>query len=454
MAQALVTETTSNAVGQAVWTVFNEGRESKSQRGPVHWVPDALIIIKKPDLQAAPAFNPLLGEDPLESWVIHNQDGTRETYLDRMRQPVDQIQRGIELLREAPYSRRFSINVARPWDTYSPTPPSLLEAYVQVIEDRVHITGFLRSVDAFNHLQVNLEGLTEVARLVAQELDRELGSVAAMIANLHVYERDASRASMLPEVESSEVEDYATFIEEESIPFAWRQTLSAIMEDGVEDETQWGEVFEKQSRAKYVHRCLIHIRQPLEDMVDDMAPFTRKYGEEYAMRYLLGKPETRVGEEDVRLEEDEVYTYASRARWDRNDRARFNREPIDQLNSVINQLREDPYSRRAFVTIGRPWDVTLDEPACLRSYVFQRLDEETLGLTLFMRSNDAFGATHANQYGFARLGEFVAMHTGYSKLRMTLLSANMHVYGDSWDAVNDLLRPEMPSARERLGMDD
>ncbi|MHC1603460.1 MAG: thymidylate synthase, partial [Candidatus Syntropharchaeales archaeon] len=185
----------------------------------------------------------------------------------------------------------------------------------------------------------------------------------------------------------------------------------------------------------------------LEEMIDDMAPFTKSYGEEYAARYVIGFPE-------VKIEDGEVYTYASRARGDPDDERWFERERVDQLAAVVSRLKEDRWTRRAFVTISRPWDVMLDEPACLRSYVFQAIDDETLGLTLFMRSNDAYGATHANQYGFARLLWWVARETGFKKCRMTLLSCNMHIYGDSWDAVGNLLRPEMPTTRERLGICD
>jgi thymidylate synthase len=117
-------------------------------------------------------------------------------------------------------------------------------------------------------------------------------------------------------------------------------------------------------------------------------------------------------------------------------------------------LKEDRWTRRAEVTISRPWDILLAEPACLRAYVFQALDADTLGLTLFMRSNDAYGATHANQYGFARLLWWVARETGFKRCKLTLLSCNMHIYGDSWDAVGNLLRPEMPTTRERLGIRD
>jgi thymidylate synthase len=80
------------------------------------------------------------------------------------------------------------------------------------------------------------------------------------------------------------------------------------------------------------------------------------------------------------------------------------------------------------------------------------LDDETLGLTLFMRSNDAYGATYANQYAFTRLAQSVGAESGFTRVKMTLLSANMHIYEDSWKAVEKVINPEMPSARDRLGI--
>jgi len=69
-----------------------------------------------------------------------------------------------------------------------------------------------------------------------------------------------------------------------------------------------------------------------------------------------------------------------------------------------------------------------------------------------MRSNDAYGAAHANQYAFARLLDIAARGLGVPRVRLAVLSCNMHVYADSQEAVNRMLHPRTPSAHERLGL--
>jgi thymidylate synthase len=438
--------------------LLKNGVERQSPRGTVVFLPNVLLIVEKPQVIVPKKYsNPLLAEKPNEKWLIENEDGTVETYNQRITKPVDQLKTGIELIKQVPYSRRFSIAVARPWDVVARTPPSLLEIYVQVTpsdKNQVHLTGVFRSIDTYNFLDLNMLGLTEILDLICEQTGYVKGTLGLFIVNAHYYKRDESRVKQLAPAVPARPNKHAVLIESENIPFGWRQTLEYVFYQGFEDHTQWGEVFEKQARARFGHRVLIDISNPLENMLDDKAPFTARYGEEYAMRYILGVPNADriAGENDIILEEGEVYSYASRARYDRNDLVNFKRPSIDQLFHAIKKLKQNKYTRQAFVVISRPWDVFLKDPACLRCYCFYAYDEKTLGLSLFMRSNDAYGATHANQYGFARLAEFAAMNCDFEKVRFTLLSANMHIYGDSWKAVKALLRPEMPTAAELLGL--
>lgn len=459
MAKLIFASSIPDGVSLANHALMQSGAERASSRGNAVFLPNLLLIVEKPEaLLPAKYSNPLLAEKPNEKWLIENEDGTVETYFERITKPVDQLKAGIELIKKIPYSRRFSIAVARPWDAVARTPPSLLEIYVQATpgeeKNEVHVTGVFRSIDTYNFLDLNMLGLTEIMDAICQETGYAKGTLGLFMVNAHYYRRDESRVEQIPIANPSKPNKHAILIESEHIPFGWRQTLEYVFYQGFEDKTQWGEVFEKQAHARFGHRVLIDISNPLENMLDDKAPFTARYGEEYAMRYILGVPDVNriASESDIILQEGEVYSYASRARYDRNDQAQFKSPSIDQLFHAIRKLRQDRNTRQAFVAISRPWDVYLKEPACLRSYCFQALDEKTLGLSLFMRSNDAFGATHANQYAFARLAEFAAMNTGFERVRFTLLSANMHIYGDSWKAVNKMLRPEMPTAAEMLGL--
>ncbi|MHC1585880.1 MAG: thymidylate synthase [Candidatus Syntropharchaeia archaeon] len=436
------------------WILVNgkireHGISRPSERGMTRFIPDLLLVVAR--VEEEPISHFLYTENPNEIWIIKNENGKEETYKDRI---GNQMDHGINLIKKYPYSRRFSISISRPWDILSPTPPSLMEVYVQVIDREVHLTGFFRSLDTYNYLKLNLLGLSEIQREICEKTGYKPGTIAAMMVNAHYYVRDENfledtlksydQTPRGPK-EVNYIKKHAKLIRSKNIPFGWWQTLEYVFYEGFEDKTQWGEVFEKQSRAKFGHRMLIEIEDPLKEMMDDKATFTRKYGEEYAMRYVIGEGE-------VIVEEGESYTYASRARCEKRDLSEFKKPTPDQISRAIDLLRKNKYTRRAAVNISRPWDILMDDPACLRAYVFQAIDDVTLGITLFMRSNDAYGATYANQYAFARLAEFVAGKTGFSRVKMTLLSANMHIYGDSWDAVQKMLRPDMPTVKEMLGL--
>lgn len=453
MAELVVGKRMDDCYSLANRLVFEKGSERPSARGDTKWIPNLLVVAMDPTpvlSQHAPHDEFAL-DSPNEAWSFMNDEGRWETYTDRMRNPVDQISEGIRMIKAAPYTRRFSISISRPWDIRSSLSPSLMELSVQVVREKkaaVHLTGFFRSVDVYNFLNLNLAGLSEIQRRICEETGYGRGTIAAMIANAHYYVKDEDEVGRIRDGESGECRD-AGLIECDHIPFGWRRTLEHVFTQGYEEETQWGEEFEGYAKAKYAHRLIVDISSPLEDMMDEKAPFTREYGEEYAMRYVIGTTSVPASKDEIVICEDEAYTYASRARWAEEDR-KFGVEPVDQLAEAINLLRKDRYTRRAAVTISRPWDISSRDPPCLRAYVLQAIDESTLGGTFYMRSNDAYGATHANQYGFARLVQFVAQQCGFEKVRMTLLAMNMHIYSNSWNAVREILWPKTPSAGERM----
>jgi thymidylate synthase len=431
------------------------GKERDSPLGRTKFLPDLLLVISspEPELSEYAPHDILQAERANETWIVFDEGGRKENYLERMEKPVDQISEGIKVLKEHPYTRRFCISVGRPWDIRAEASPSLLEVYLQVIEDELHITGFFRSIDTYNYLNLNLIGLSELQNRICMETGHKPGTIAAMIVNSHYYERNEKEIEKMEDISPAEQSKHGKMISSEYIPFAWRESLDHIYKNGFVSKTEWGEVFKKKEKAKFAHRLLFDISDPLESMLDDKAPFTKEYGEEYASRYVIGCPKLPVSKDDIRMEEEEAYTYASRARFEPADKDNFGVEPIDQLYFAVNMLRSNPLTRKAAVCISRPWDIRLKDPACLRCYVFQSIDRETLGATFFMRSNDAYGAAAANQYGFARLAEWVASESSFSKVKICTLAANLHIYEDSFDAVASILRPEVPPRREILGLD-
>ena len=80
---------------------------------------------------------------------------------------------------------------------------------------------------------------------------------------------------------------------------------------------------------------------------------------------------------------------------------------IDQVDFCINELRRNPYSRRAVIDVRHAEDVGSEHPACLQHIQFMIRDDK-LECDVLFRSNDACKATFMNAFGLSILQERVA----------------------------------------------
>lgn len=106
------------------------------------------------------------------------------------------------------------------------------------------------------------------------------------------------------------------------------------------------------------------------------------------------------------------------------------RKPVDQVEKVIEILREDRNSRQAIITIAdRDW-LGKDEPPCCRYADFKIRDGE-LNLYLAFRSHDAT-AYFPNIWAFAELQRLVAKEIGVQTGKLGVHSESLHLYeGDA-----------------------
>lgn len=103
---------------------------------------------------------------------------------------------------------------------------------------------------------------------------------------------------------------------------------------------------------------------------------------------------------------------------------------LDQLDSVINILKNDPYSRQAVCQIWDTYDLEKDtlDKACNMSIVF-RIREGKLNMTVYNRSNDMiWGKYGANVVQFSMIQEYVAAHLDVSIGAYTHVTNSFHVY--------------------------
>lgn len=115
-------------------------------------------------------------------------------------------------------------------------------------------------------------------------------------------------------------------------------------------------------------------------------------------------------------------------------------EPIDQLAYVIAQLRACPYTRRAVISLWKPWeDAGIGDPACLNHMAFRILDGR-LQLKVYMRSNDAYKAAFMNMHAFTALQAKVADELGVAVGSYVHSAASFHIYGSYFAEFNGFLR--------------
>lgn len=368
-----------------------------------------------------------------------------ENYTDRVERLFE---RCAEKLKKSPFTRRISLPIWKPKDHNCDTPPAITEISLLPINGRLHATAFLRSLDVFNFFMHNSDFVTYVLESISKLSGYDVGSAGLLVAVPHIYMRDLRRAE-------NEAEDYrefygyhelATHLREDYLSTAWHSAMDVIYRNGKSKRTEWGEIFDGQKESRFVHRLFVEVKNPYEHQIHDKAPFTRKYGVEYAHDYMIyAKCIDKPVKERI-LRNGETYTYAERARYCESDEV-----VVDQLYAVIDKLRKDRFRRDCYVGISRPQDLESDEPPCLRGYQLVGAKDHLKGI-FYMRSNDIYGAMHANAFAFSLLTQYVAELTGFERHEYYHFSVDAHIYGEFLNSVKEILEPESPTFVEEMGI--
>lgn len=105
----------------------------------------------------------------------------------------------------------------------------------------------------------------------------------------------------------------------------------------------------------------------------------------------------------------------------------------DQLRFVVDELRRDPCSRRAVVTVRRPEDdIGSDDPACLQMIQYMIRDGKLDCFATF-RSNDALEAAFMNAFALICLQERLANELGVGIGSYVHQANSFHVYEKDYE---------------------
>jgi thymidylate synthase len=114
---------------------------------------------------------------------------------------------------------------------------------------------------------------------------------------------------------------------------------------------------------------------------------------------------------------------------------------VDQVEHVIQKLVDQPYTRQAQMITWMPnHDLQVYDPPCLQSLWYRIMEDEEgvqwLNCNIRFRSNDAWGASFMNMFGFIRfnrevIADEVARRSGKEVRlgRMNWQADSYHIYG-------------------------
>ena len=124
---------------------------------------------------------------------------------------------------------------------------------------------------------------------------------------------------------------------------------------------------------------------------------------------------------------------------------------VDQIEGVIRKLVEQPFTRQAQMITWMPnIDLECYDPPCLQSLWYRLVEDEKgtrwLNCNIRFRSNDAWGATFMNMFGFIHFNnEIIAAEIARrSKIEVRLGRLNwhadsFHIYGKDIEIANQRL---------------
>jgi thymidylate synthase len=149
-------------------------------------------------------------------WAGVKEEGETYTYGSRLREPVDQVEHLIGRYVEEPNDRQLTLVIRQPQDIFRTVegmkhePPCLTVIDTELVDDRMHLTCYFRSWDAYAGLPANVAGIQVFNEALVSEINARAGTKYATgklifhSKNCHIYSRlyDLVRELIRPEEDS------------------------------------------------------------------------------------------------------------------------------------------------------------------------------------------------------------------------------------------------------------
>jgi thymidylate synthase len=130
---------------------------------------------------------------------------------------------------------------------------------------------------------------------------------------------------------------------------------------------------------------------------------------------------------------------------------------VDQLNKIVEQLKNEPFSRRIILSAWNPVDIhKMALPPChvmCQFYVSERDGKKLLSCHMFQRSQDVFLGAPFNIFSYCVLTYILAKKTGMKPHELIISTGDTHIYLDHIEQVKEQLS-RIPYPSPKLEIDD
>lgn len=195
---------------------------------------------------------------------------------------------------------------------------------------------------------------------------------------------------------------YEKMVRGRTLPEAYHKALLTLLECGVDSECpDWN------TTQREIAMTMVVTRPLYEPMISRCFIGGYKELEQYRQEILDGILDFEVERGNW------AYTYHQRME--------------KQIPFVIDELRRNPYSRRAVIDIRDQADIGSAEPACLQ-HIQYFIRNDRLECAVLFRSNDACKATFMNAFALIMLQKRIADELGVGMGTYTHRANSFHCY--------------------------
>lgn len=245
-----------------------------------------------------------------------------------------------------------------------------------------------------------------------------------------------------------------------TLPEVWEKSVLKVWERGISIKTEYDKEDSPPSKDAIM---MMQIDEPLaEPRLHRAFPGAVSDLEKYRLEVIDG-----VHDHWIKPEEEKwTYTYHERMTKYRvvedlsNSAVKSPFAPVNQIEYIINELSETPYSRRAQAIIWMPTaDPRTDHPPCMQRIWCRILENADMQLFLHMnthwRSRDAYKAAFMNIYALTDLQRIIAEEISKKMGKevkvggYTDVSDSFHIYGAYFNEFQNFLKMQSRPFEER-----